>query len=141
MSRPFEAFSAAITASISFSEPTSGFSQMTCLPAFRAAMICSKCRPGGVQMSTMSTVGSASTWSKEVVRPRNAVGVADLGKAGFVQVADEGDVEQLLLLRIGFLDMGLANSEPDDGDVFHGHGAVLSVPGRWGRPSRPWPAP
>ena len=71
----------------------------------------------------------------------NAVGVADLGKAGFVQVADEGDVEQLLLLRIGLLDMGLADSEPDDGDVLHGHGAVLSVPGRWGRPSRPWPAP
>ena len=36
-----------------------GFSMITALPASEAAMVCSGCRKCGVQMSTMSTAGSA----------------------------------------------------------------------------------
>ncbi|MNU11246.1 hypothetical protein D3C72_2589470 [compost metagenome] len=38
ISMPLEFFSSAMTASTWASEPTSGFSQMTCLPALSAAM-------------------------------------------------------------------------------------------------------
>src|SRR5215471_1333662 len=57
-----------MTRSISASEPTSGFSQTTSLPAESAARICSKWSAAGVQMSTMSMSSIRSNSSNERVR-------------------------------------------------------------------------
>ena len=43
-----------------------GFSHSTCLPAFSAATVTSRCRNVGAQMSIMSTFGSAMSALKSV---------------------------------------------------------------------------
>ena len=45
----------------SASEPKSGFSQITCLPASMPRRLSSKCVAGGVQMSTMSMSSRAKS--------------------------------------------------------------------------------
>jgi hypothetical protein len=52
---------AAMMASHSATVLAIGFSQMTCLPAFAAAMQCSACSPLGVTTYTMSMAGLSAS--------------------------------------------------------------------------------
>ena len=117
ISRPLAFFSSAITSSTSASDPQSGFSQITCLPARSAAMIIGWCSIGGVQMSTTSMSPIASTLSKLASRPRDAELVGERVHLLGVDVAEDRDLELLGVRQVALGDVRLADAGADHRDV------------------------
>ena len=132
ISRPVLAASASARVSQSRSDATSGFSHTTCLPAARAAVICSRWSDGGVQRSTMSTSSRSIASSKVTMSaPVRSRGV---GGAGLVGVGDGRDREAVLHASPR-PHVHLADAEPDDGDLMAPVGVThgrASWPGRGG---------
>ena len=123
-------------ASTSASEPVSGFSQITCLPAASAASTCARCRLGGVQMSMMSRLGIVEQVLRTPsVRPAMPNSSPTAFRRADVEVADRGDAEAVGVGHIALDDMRAADAQPDDADGLDAHAA--RPPGR----PRPSPAP